>query len=364
MVGALRSRLEEMASEEGASTKERQLVENWMGAEDRADRIREQLSSICLQEVPRLKREKALAEEEKQGYLAQISLLQDDVQEATALGHILARSPQPEDMQRVHLEKEAAEKQAAETVVQKEQAEASRQRAEEEKAKAEAEKTKAEEEAADIRARMTKMCTEQIPELTQENAALKQQVIELGGERDQLRGKMTTFFEEHYPQMEMKVQKHEQHEDEIEEQRLAHEQAIAEERRQSAEQLEDERRDRREKEAAAAQELEEERVGRRESEAASKSREAELLAQVERMRAEKKSREEQEERRRQEEQEEQRRLAELREWHFHTVQLPSPPLILASRLLASDATNMGPVHALQPVRDSMRLSLLYGHFRF
>lgn len=81
------------------------------------------------------------------------------------------------------------------------------------------------------------------------------------------------------------------------------------------------------------------------------------------MRAEKKSREEQEERRRQEEQEEQRRLAELREWRFRTVQLPPPPLILALRLLASDATNMGP-HALQPVRDSMRLALLYGHFRF
>ena len=82
------------------------------------------------------------------------------------------------------------------------------------------------------------------------------------------------------------------------------------------------------------------------------------------MRAEKKSREEQEERRRQEEQEEQRRLAELREWRFHTVQLPPPPLILALRPLSSNATNMGPVHALQPVGDSMRLFLLYGHFSF
>ena len=81
------------------------------------------------------------------------------------------------------------------------------------------------------------------------------------------------------------------------------------------------------------------------------------------MRAEKKRREEDEERRRKEEQEEQRRLAELREWRFHTVHLPAPSLILASRLLSLDATNMGP-HALQPVGASMRLLLLYGHFRF
>jgi DNA primase len=98
MTVALREQLE--ASSVEAAVK--QLRENWLLAEDRADQHRARLTDVCLQQVPSLKRELAALSGENTVLRTQVAELMDDLQEATLLGHELVMvTPRQQDFDSV-----------------------------------------------------------------------------------------------------------------------------------------------------------------------------------------------------------------------------------------------------------------------
>ena len=98
MTAALREQLE--ASSADASMK--QLRENWLLAEDRADQQRARLTDVCLHQVPGLKRDLAARNSENAVLMAQVAELVDELHEATSLGHeLVLATPRQEDVNSV-----------------------------------------------------------------------------------------------------------------------------------------------------------------------------------------------------------------------------------------------------------------------
>ena len=80
----------------------KQLRENWLLAEDRADQHRARLTDVCLQQVPSLKRELAALSGENTVLRTQVAELMDYLQEATLLGHELVMvTPRQQDFDSV-----------------------------------------------------------------------------------------------------------------------------------------------------------------------------------------------------------------------------------------------------------------------
>eukprot|EP01043_Picozoa_sp_COSAG02_P020147 COSAG02_NODE_987_length_15443_cov_8.132625_1_plen_433_part_00 len=98
MTTALREQVEASSAEAAV----KQLRENWLLAEDRADQHRARLTDVCLQQVPSLKRELAALSSENTVLRGQVTELMDELQEATTLGHELAMAtPRQEEVNSV-----------------------------------------------------------------------------------------------------------------------------------------------------------------------------------------------------------------------------------------------------------------------
>lgn len=94
----LRKELDASSVEAGV----KQLRENWLLAEDRADRQRARLTEICLQQVPSLKRELAVRNSENSVLTKQVSELLDELHEATDLGReLVMATPRQHDINSV-----------------------------------------------------------------------------------------------------------------------------------------------------------------------------------------------------------------------------------------------------------------------
>ena len=98
MTAAMREQLEASSAEAGV----KQLRENWLLAEDRADRQRARLTEVCLQQVPSLKRELAARNSENAVLTTQVQELLDELHEATDLGReLVMASPRQQDINSV-----------------------------------------------------------------------------------------------------------------------------------------------------------------------------------------------------------------------------------------------------------------------
>ena len=98
MTAALREQVEASSAEAAV----KQLRENWLLAEDRADQHRARLTDVCLQQVPSLKRELAALSSENTVLRRQVTELMDELQEATTLGHeLVMATPRQEEVNSV-----------------------------------------------------------------------------------------------------------------------------------------------------------------------------------------------------------------------------------------------------------------------
>ena len=98
LTAALREQLDASSAEAGV----KQLRENWLLAEDRADRQRARLTEICLQQIPSLKRELAARNRENSVLTQQVSELLDELEETTGLGReLVMASPRQQDINSV-----------------------------------------------------------------------------------------------------------------------------------------------------------------------------------------------------------------------------------------------------------------------
>ena len=98
LTAALRDQLDASSAEAGV----KQLRENWLLAEDRADRQRARLTEICLQQIPSLKRELAARNRENSVLTQQVSELLDELEETTGLGReLVMASPRQQDINSV-----------------------------------------------------------------------------------------------------------------------------------------------------------------------------------------------------------------------------------------------------------------------
>ena len=202
--GALRQQLEETSAEAGV----KQLRENWLQAEDRADQQRARLTEVCLQQVPGLKRELAARNSENSVLTTQVDELLEELHEATSLGHqLIMASPRQQDIN--SMQRRIEDELEAKKHISSHAAQQLRER-DEELQELRVKLASGDQEREELRARVTQVCATHLPELKQQLAEKDRALESLEGEKDELRARATQLITVYLPDLKGKLNAREQ----------------------------------------------------------------------------------------------------------------------------------------------------------
>ena len=202
--GALRQQLEETSAEAGV----KQLRENWLQAEDRADQQRARLTEVCIQQVPGLKRELAARNSENSVLTTQVDELLEELHEATSLGHqLIMASPRQQDIN--SLQKRIEDELEAKKHISSHAAQQLHER-DGELQELRVKLASGDQEREELRARVTQVCAQHLPELKQQLAEKDRTLEALEGEKDELRTRATQLITVYLPDLKGKLNAREQ----------------------------------------------------------------------------------------------------------------------------------------------------------